>query len=241
MPTTESELDRLASELALEVRDAAAARTNSELVSMLDAMTKEVDATATAIQQTAAVLRGPSPLTLPPSYADDIRGRNDWVAGQVAKVRAAVESDPMRVRQGKLWSDTQKAFNTLRAEVVAVLSTAYGELLDSYASDDRQVLETLPPGVTGARDYSAVIGEFEQHRSQTPQTLDSIRAAVAVARRLKDLRERVESESVPEQFQDEWRQIRTTGLPLTKVTDEFMVWLRDPDLAKAIVLTYGAP
>src|SRR4051812_42021626 len=146
-PSNQSELDRLAAELAREVRHAAGARANAELVAAFHGMTRDVDTAAAEIAQCAAVLRGPSPLVVPESYPNELRARTEWILGQIGKVRATIEADPMRVRQGTLWRETQKAFNTLRTELLEVLDSAYSNLMDSFAGDDRHVLETLPPGI----------------------------------------------------------------------------------------------
>jgi hypothetical protein len=123
-------------------------------------MTRDVDTAAAEIEQCAAVLRGPSPLVVPESYPEDLRARTEWIRGQIGKVRATVEADPMRVRQGTLWRETQRAFNTLRTELLEVLDSAYSSLMDSFVGDDRHVLETLPPDIAGVRDYGVAIDDF---------------------------------------------------------------------------------
>lgn len=234
----QSELDRLAAELAREVRHAAGARADAELVAAFHGMTREVESAVTEIDQCAAVLRGPSPLVLPESYPGQFQARTEWILAQIEKVRATVETDPMRVRQGTLWRETQRAFSTLRAELNELLDTAYSSLMDSFAGDDRHVLETLPPGITGVRDYRMAIEDFERHMGRRPTTADDVRDAAATGRRLKSLREKVEAEAVPEQFQDQWRQVRTVGLPLAELTDAFVAWLRERGLSHSTVLTY---
>lgn len=236
----QSELDRLAAELAREVRHAAAARANAELVAAFHGMTRDVETAATDIEQCAAVLRGPSPLVLPETYPRELQARTEWIQAQIAKVRETIEQDPMRVRQGPLWRETQRAFNTLRTELLEVLDAAYSSLLDSFAGDDRHVLETLPPGIAGVRDYRIAIDDFERCAAKRPTTTDDARAAAAAGRRLKSLREKVEAEAVPAEFQDQWRQVRTTGLPLADLTDPFVAWLRERGLAGSTVLTYRA-
>jgi hypothetical protein len=103
------------------------------------------------------------------------------------------------------------------------------------------VFETLPPGITGVRDYRVAIEDFERQRAQRPTTADDVREAAATGRRLKNLREKVEAEAVPEEFQHQWRQVRTVGLPLAELTDAFVAWLRERGLSHATVLTYRAP
>src|SRR5437899_538388 len=109
----QSELDRLAAELAREVRHAAGARANAELVAAFHGMTRDVESAAAELEQCSAVLRGPSPLVLPESYPGEFQARTEWILGQIGKVRATIEADPMRVRQGALWRETQRASNTL--------------------------------------------------------------------------------------------------------------------------------
>jgi hypothetical protein len=239
-PALQSELDRLAAELAREVRHAAGARTNAELVAAFHGMTHDVDTAAIEIDQYAAVLRGPSPLVPPEHYPGELRARTEWVQAQIGKVRETLEKDPMRVRQGALWRETQKAFNTLRTELLEVLDAAYSGLVDSFAADDRHVLETLPPGIAGARDYRIAIDDFERYATTRPGTPDDVKQAAAAGRRLKSLRETVEADAVPQEFQDQWRQVRTTGLPLAELTDAFVGWLRERGLANSTVLTYRA-
>ena len=235
-----SELDRLATELAREVRHAAGARASAELVAALHGMTRDVDAAATEIEQVMAVLHGPSALVLPDTFPAGLRARADWVQAQVAKARQAVEKDPMRVRQGPLWRETQKAFNTLRSELLQVLDDAYSSLLDPFAADDRRVLETLPPGTSGLRDYRAAIEDFEHAAAKRPRSVEDIKAAAAVGRRLKSVREKVEVAAIPAEFQDQWRRVRASGLPMPELTDAFMDWLREQGLAGSTVLMYRA-
>lgn len=240
VPATESDLDRLASDLAREVRDAAVARSNAELVAAFHGMTREVENAAAEIEQCTAILRGRSPLVLPESYPGELQSRTEWILGQIEKVRGTIEKDPMRVRQGTLWRETQRAFNTLRSELIEVLKAAYDALIESFAADDCHVLETLPPGISGARDYRVAIEEFERHAARRPTTADEVREAAAAGRRMKGLREKVEADAVPEEFQDQWRQVRSQGLPLVELTDAFVAWLRERGLANSTVLTYRA-
>ena len=222
------------------MRHAAGARTNADLVAAFHGMTRDVDTAAVEIERCAAVLRGPSPLVLPEHYPGELRARTEWVQAQIGKVRDTIEKDPMRVRQGALWRETQRAFNTLRTELLEVLDAAYSGLLDSFAADDRHVLETLPPGIAGERDYRIAIDDFERHAATRPTTPEDVKQAAAAGRRLQSLRETVEAEAVPDEFQDQWRQVRTTGLPLAEITDAFAAWLRERGLANSTVLTYSA-
>jgi hypothetical protein len=234
----QSELDRLAAELAREVRHAAGARANAELVAAFHGMTRELESAVAEIDQCVGVLRGPSPLVLPASYPEQFQARTEWILAQINKVRGTVEADPMRVRQGTLWRETQRAFNTLRAELIELLDTAYSSLMDSFAGDDRHVLESLPPGITGVRDYRMAIEDFERLIGTRPTTADEVQQAAAIGSRLKDLRDKVEAEAVPEEFQGQWRQVRTVGLPLAELTDAFVAWLRERGLSESTVLTY---
>jgi hypothetical protein len=236
----QSELDRLAAELAREVRHAAGARANAELVAAFHGMTQDVETAAIEIERSATVLRGPSSLVVPDGYPGGLQDRTQWVQAQIAKVRETLEKDPMRVRQGALWRETQKAFTTLRADLLEMLDAAYSNYLASFAADDRHLLETLPPGITGVRDYRRAIDDFERCAAGRPTTADDVRVAGAAGRRLKSLREKVEAEAVPEEFQDQWRQVRTTGLPLSELTDAFVTWLRERGLASSTVLAYRA-
>jgi len=234
----QSELDRLAAELAREVRHSAGARANAELVAAFHGMTRELESAVAEIDQCAAVLRGPSPLVLPESYPQQFQTRTEWILAQIDKVRATVETDPMRVRQGTLWRETQRAFNTLRSELIELLDAAYSGLMESFVGDDRHVLESLPPGITGVRDYRMAIEDFERLIGKRPTTADEVRQASATGSRLKGLRDKVEAEAVPEEFQDQWRQVRTVGLPLAELTDAFVAWLRERGLSESTVLTY---
>jgi hypothetical protein len=237
---TASELDRLADDLARETRHAAGARADAQLVAAFHQMTQDVEAAAIEIEQTRTALRGPSPLAVADSYPGDLQERAGWVAAQITKVRETLNEDPMRVRQGTLWRETQRAVTTLRTELREILDTAYANLLAGYSVDDRHLLDTLPPGIRGVRDYRIAIEQFERFRAARPSTSDDVRAAAASGRRLRELRERVEAEAVPAEFQDQWRQVRTTGLPLSQLTDSFVAWLRERGLASATLLSYRA-
>jgi hypothetical protein len=238
--STSSDLDRLAAELAREVRHASGARANADLVAAFDGMTRDVEAAAVDIERSATVMRGPSPLLFADDFPDAFRPRTEWVQAQIAKVRDTLEKDPMRVRQGSLWGETRRAFTTLREELNVAVDTAYTNLLDSFTADDRRVLETLPPSIAEAHNYSVAIDDFDRFATARPATPDDVTQAAAAGRRLQTLRERVEAEAVPPEFHEQWRLVRTAGLPLTELTDPFVKWLRERGLANSTVLTYRA-
>ena len=231
----QSELDRLAAELSREVRHAASTRANAELVAAFHGMTRELESAVAEIDQCSALLRGPSPLALPESYPDQFQPRTDWILAQIDKVRATVETDPMRVRQGTLWRESQRAFNTLRSELIELVDSAYSGLMDTFAGDDRQVLESLPPGITGVRDYRMAVEDFE-------------RMATAICGG------RATSGGCRPPAQESSRQGRgrgsARGVPgpmaagpdgrfaLGGVTDAFVAWLRERGLSGSTVLTY---
>lgn len=238
MSAPDPELDRVAAELDREIRHAVLARSDATLAAALEGMTADVEAAAAAIEALVAVLAGPSPLVLPEAYPDAFEERTQWVHGQIEKVRTTLATEPMRVRQGNLWRDTRKAFTTLTAELGDTLSSAYADLVGSYLADDRHVFAGLPPGISGIREYEAAIDDFERRVDRPPRTVDDIRNAVTAGERLRSLREKLQADSVPERFQDQWRKLRTTGLPLAELTEEFTAWLDERGLAKSTVLSY---
>src|SRR5262249_35152165 len=106
------------------------------------------------------------------------------------------------------------------------------------AADDRDVVDALPPGIAGVRDYRLAIDDFERYAGRRPTTAEEVTEAAAKGRRMKTMRETVESEAVPAEFHDQWRLLRSAGLPLAHRTDAFVGWLRERGLANSTVVTY---
>lgn len=236
--TTVARLDELAEELTRQVRHAAGARADAEVAATLDGMTAELNGAATQIEQLMKIVAGPSPLVFPTTLADTIAERRQWVEGQAKKVRAVVEEDPMKVRQGKLWAETQRATATLRKDLEAAIDEAFEQMLEPFRGDDLDILETLPPGTTGVGQYREAIDEFERVAGVRPTSPEEATNAAAVGRRLLRLRGEIEAETVPAEFADQWRLVRTTGLPLTQMTDEFSGWLRERGFASSTVVSF---
>jgi hypothetical protein len=237
---TASRLDDLAAELAREVRDASGARADAEVAAAFDGMTSDVNVVASEIEQHARLLRGGSSLSVPAGFPGELAERTLWVNAQIKKIRETIESDPMRVRQGNLWRETQRAFRTLSSELAETVDAAYSALMDTFRGDDREVLETLPPGISDAHDYRVAIAAFEGVAEARPTTAAEVTDAAAVGRRLVALREQVEAQAVPVEFREQWRRVRTSGLPLDDVTEPFTAWLRERGLANSTVLTIRA-
>lgn len=236
--TSSSRLDELAEELDREVRHAAGARTDAKVASTLDGRTKELNTLAAQLEQYAAVVAGPSPLEFPTTLTGLLAERRAWVETQTKKVREVVAEDPMRVQQGKLWSDTQRAVTTLRDDLASAIDDAYSQLLGPFRGDDRDLLDALPPGIPGTAEYRETIDEFERLAEARPTRPEDVAHAAAVGRRLRRHREEVEAQAVPTEFADQWRLVRTTGLPLAEMTDAFSAWLRDRGFASSTVVTF---
>lgn len=234
-----SRLDELSEALVREVRHASGARADAEVAAAFDGMTRELNAVADQLEELAAVVSGPSPLTLAPSATQSLAERKVWVNAQVGKVRAILVEDPMKVRQGKLWSETQRATKTLRDEFAEAVDAAYQEVLEPFRGDDRSILETLPPGTPGMTEYRDVIQEFERLAEVRPSSPGEVTNAAAVGRRMQRHREEVEAQAVPAEFAEQWRMLRTNGLPLTEMTDAFSAWLRERGFANSAIVTFG--
>ena len=231
-------LDDLTANLAAAVREASAARAGAALVAQYDTMRRQVEGAAEEIGLCMAALADPEVLQLPDDLQAALEERVAWLNAQIDKTREAVAQDPERVRQGSLWRDTRRAMDTLREELAAATRKAYESLLDEYAGDDQRLLGTLPPETPGARDYRVAIDRFEAVRDEMPASVEDVRRAIAVGRRIQELRERVEADAVPQEFQHHWRLVRGQGLPLAAFTDEFREWLTERGLAQHTVLRY---
>jgi hypothetical protein len=238
--TASSTLDQLSDALLREVRKAAGDRAGAEVAAAFDGMTKELNAVAEQLERYGAVVAGPSPLTFPAVFSDALTERKAWVERQIAKVRAGIADDPMKIRQGKLWADTQRAAKTVRDDVAAAIDAAYAEVLEPFRGDDRGILETLPPRTPGIDDYRDAIEAFEQLEGVRPSTPQEVTKAAAAGRTLQRQRETIEAQAVPPEFVEQWRLLRTTGLPLVEMTDAFSAWLRERGFAGSAFVRFGA-
>lgn len=238
--TVSSRLDELADALHREVRHAAGARADADVAAAFDGMTKELNTVASQLESYGAVASGPSPLKFPPTFAQSLGERKTWVDAQVKKVRHVIAEDPMKVRQGKLWSETQRAASTMRNDLAEAIDEAYNQLLEPFRGDDRDILETLPPRTPGVAEYRDAIDEFDRLAEVRPTSTEEVTAAAAAGRRMQRHREEVEAKAVPAEFADQWRLLRTSGLPLTEMTDGFSSWLREQGFASSTVVTFGA-
>lgn len=234
-----STLDLLAAELVTKVRRAATAQADTALAAQFDGMRLEVDAASTEIAEYAAVSTSPH-LRVSAEHRQSLESRTAWVEAQIARVRTILAEDPRAVRQGKVWRETKQAIEALRKDLVLARDAGYAALLEEFVAGDRQLLETVPPGIAGLREYRAAVETFESTADRRPRSIDDVAQAAAAGRRLRDLRERVERDAVPSEFQDEWRVLRAGGLSLTALTDDFRAWLDSHGLSQAIVLTYRA-
>ena len=160
--TVSSRLDELADALHREVRHAAGARADAEVAAAFDGMTKELNTVASQLESYGAVVSGPSPLKFLPTFAQSLGERKTWVDAQVKKVRDVIAEDPMKVRQGKLWSETQRSARTMRNDLAEAIDEAYHQLLEPFRGDDRDILETLPPRTPGVAEYRDAIDEFDR-------------------------------------------------------------------------------
>lgn len=237
--TEMSSLDELAETLLREVRSAAGARAGAEVAAAFDGMTKELNGLAEQLESYGSVVSGRSPLAFSASFSDTLSERRSWVDAQVEKVRGVLADDPMKVKQGKLWAETQRAAKTLRDDLADAIDEAYAEVLTPFQGDDRRILETLPPGTPGVAAYRDAIDEFERVAEVRPTTPDEVTQAAAVGRRMQRQREEVEAQAVPAEFAEQWRLLRTTGLPLTEMTDAFSDWLRERGFASSAVVHFG--
>lgn len=238
--TAPSRLDELAEELHREVRHAAGARADAEVAAAFDGMTNALNTVAGQLESYGAVVAGRSPLKFPPTFVQSLGERKAWVDAQVKKVRDVIAEDPMKVRQGKLWSETHRAATTMRNDLAEAIDEAYRQVLEPFRGDDRDILETLPPSTPGVAEYRDAIHTFNRFAEARPTSPEDVTMAVAAGRRMQRHREEVEAQAVPAEFADQWRLLRTTGLPLTEMTDGFSSWLRERGFASLTVVTFGA-
>ena len=239
--TAQSRLDQLADALDREVRHAAALRSKTELAAEFDGMTAALTNETALIETYAGVVASESsPLTFEPEVGESLSQRTEWIVSQVDKVRRVLGEDPMKVRQGKVWGETQRAIKSLRSDLESAVDEAYAHTLDSFRGDDRDVLDTLPPGTSGVARYREAIEEFERLALVRPSSADDVVRAAAAGRRMQAKREEVEAEAVPAQFSAQWRVLRTTGLRLADASPSFLAWLDERGLSGSAVLKLGS-
>lgn len=242
MPDTQtpSVLDELAHELAASVRRASSAAADAQLVAQLDVMRSAIEAATGPIAECMSVLMGSPLLNVPEEQSATLAERKEWVAAQIEKLREAFASDPGSIRKASLWRDTKNAFEKLRDELLNARAASYESLVDGFAAGDRELLQTLPPRTAGTREYREAIENFNLIRGRLPGTVEDVAKAAAAGRRLRALREQVESAAVPAEFQEQWRALRADGLALSKLTPEFRGWLDEHSLSRSVVLEYRA-
>ncbi len=230
------QLDRQTESLREAVSRASGARADAALLAQFDAMKGAINDATTVIAESMSVLLDSAALELPSDTAASLEERRKWVSAQVAKMRSEITDDPSRVKQGNTWRETRRAFQTLATELEEARALAYDGLLAKFDGDDQQLLATLPPGTPGTPAYRAAIQDFDQLADRTPRSPQEVTEAAAAGRRLVKLREQVESEAVPSEFQEQWRAVRGDGLPLAEITNEFRAWLDSRGLSGSVVL-----
>lgn len=231
-------LDRLAAELVAKVRRASAAQTGAALAAQFDGMRRHVDTASTEIAECAEVVTKSPLLRIAKEQRETLESRRSWVESQIARVRSVLEEDPGAVRQGAVWRETKQAIEALRDELVLARASGYAALLEEFVAADRQLLQSVPPATAALREYRTAIDALELIADRPPRSIDDVAKAAAAGRRLRELRERVERDAVPGEFQEEWRALRANGLPLAALSDEFRAWLDSHGITKSIVLTY---
>lgn len=229
-------LDLLAGALHDAVERASGARSDAALLAQFDAMRGDVDDAARKISESMSVLLDSGTLEMPADTKTALEERRRWVSAQVATIRSAIIEDPARVKQGKAWRETRQAFQTLESELAEARAVAYHEMLAQFSRDDRQLLDTLPPGTPGVPAYRTAIQDFDQLADRLPRSPQEVTEAAAAGRRLAKLREQVETEAVPPEHQEQWRAVRGDGLALAEITNEFRAWLDSRGLARSVVL-----
>lgn len=230
-------LDALAAELVQEVERAAAARAQAGLVAEFDGMRTDVEAVLAPISEAAVVFDSPH-LALTAEQKAEVSERQRRLAAQLEKVQAALGQQPEKVRRGELWKETKRAMEALRASLESVRATNYEALLAAFADGDHDLLDSLPSGTPGVNEYRIALNAFERVREQAPQTPQDVATAEAAARRLKDIRERVEADAVPSAFRAQWRALRGAGIPLAALTPEFRQWLEEHGVAENVMIVY---
>ncbi len=230
-------LDALAAGLVQEVERAAAARAQAGLVAEFDGMRADVEAVIAPISD-AAVVFDSSHLALTAEQEADVSEKQRWLAAQLEKVHAALDKQPEKIRRGDIWKDTKRAVEALRASLESARATNYEALLGSFADGDHDLLDSLPSGTPGVNDYRIALNAFERVRERAPQTPQDAVTAEAAARRLKEIRERVEADAVPSAFRAQWRALRGAGIPLAALTPEFRQWLEEHGVAENVMVVY---
>lgn len=233
-------LDRLAAELLAAVRRASTAQADAALAAQFEGLQLQVDDATAEITECAQVVARSPLLRIPQEERENLESRRSWVVSQIDRLRSVAAENPAAVRQGPVWRETRQAIDALRKELTAARAGSYRALLEEFAAGDRELLESVPPGTAGLVAYRRAIEDLESFATRQPRSLDDVAQAAAAGRRLRELREQVERDAVPAEFQDEWRALREGGLRLPALTDEFRAWLDSHGLAKSVVLTYRA-
>jgi type II secretory pathway component PulJ len=168
----------------------------------------------------------------------EVAERQRWLQAQIEKVHAALEKQPEKIRRGELWKETKRAMDALRTSLEMARASNYDALLAGYAEGDHELLDSLPAGTSGVTEYRTALNVFERVRDRAPQTPHDVATAEAAARRLKEIRERVEADAVPSDFRTQWRSLRGAGIPLSALTPEFRQWLEEHGVAENVMVVY---
>jgi hypothetical protein len=230
-------LDSLAAELVREVDRATAARAQAGLVAEFDGMRTDVEAEIAPISE-AAVVFDSSHIALTAEQRAELSERQQWLAAQLDKVRSALDKQPEKIRRGDVWKETKRALQALRASLEGARVTNYEDLLAQFADGDHDLLDSLPAGTPGVNEYRVALNAFERVRERLPQTAQDVAIAEAAAGRLKEIRERVEADAVPDAFRSQWRALRGAGIPLASLTPDFRVWLEEHGVAENVMVVY---
>ena len=234
---TSGALDALAAELVQEVERATAARAQAGLVAEFDGMRTDVETLIVPISEAAVVFES-SHLALTAEQKAEFSARQQWLAAQIEKVNAALEKQPEKIRRGEIWKEMKRAMEALRASLESARAANYEALLAGYADGDHDLLDSLPSGTPGVTEYRTALNAVERVRERAPQTPQDVATAEAAARRLKEIRERVEAAAVPSEFRAQWRSLRGAGIPLAALTPAFRQWLEEHGVAENVMVVY---
>jgi hypothetical protein len=240
MSQSEARLDVLARDLQEAVERAARARQNAALIAQFETMQREISDHTARIGTVLPIVLDSPHFALTIDRRTELDDRRQAVRRQMRQVRDVLARDPLQVRQGSLWRDAKSSAAALANELEAALADAYRELLATFDGDDERLLDSLPPGTPGAAEYRTAIRDFETISERAPESLADVTRAVAAGRRLTALRDKLDAESIPAQFQTQWRALRGQGLQLDDITPEFSTWLRERGLARSVVAVYRA-
>jgi hypothetical protein len=177
----------------------------------------------------AAVYRDPE-LPGPPGEAVPST-RWHTVAGKLEELSDRVRTAPETVRDGRLWTDTDKTVLALLNDLATDIRERWSRLRQDAGELDTTFLAALPPGTEGVTRYRELVSELSTLlEKDVPNLGDSARAA-RLWDQIDALRATLEEHKVPSELEADLALLLEGRLPYDRYGGELKAYVERSGLA----------